>query len=327
MLSLALTFIVAAASVVPAFAAQRSFVSTSGVDNATCSLAAPCRSFAAAITTTDVGGEVIALESGGYGPATITKSISLIAAPGIFAGISVFIDSGITVNAPGATVEVRGLSINGLGGTRGVDAQQAGKLTVDHCVIANLDHGIYVNGPIDVRILDSMIRENATTGILLAAGAAVTVNRSTILGSGVGIHVLGYTGSTYTAVYINETVLSRNNTGVRVEAGLSARARAFVTSAMIVGNAGAGVYVQGDSGTTASASAAVSNSTVAGPSGVGLWASSPSANLVISNNTVTRNTIGLLQEGLADFLSLGNNAIYANGTQDVSGNIPGISLR
>jgi hypothetical protein len=66
---------------------------------------------------------------------------------------------------------------------------------------------------------------------------------------------------------------------------------------------------------------------VAGPSGVGLLATGAGANLVISNNTVTRNTVGLRQESGADFLSLGNNAVYANGTQDVSGNIPGIALR
>ena len=54
-------------------AAQRTFVSAGGVDNPNCSLAAPCRSFASAIAATLSGGEVIVLDSAGYGPVTITK--------------------------------------------------------------------------------------------------------------------------------------------------------------------------------------------------------------------------------------------------------------
>src|SRR5512138_668523 len=73
----------------PLCAAQRTFVSTSGVNNPACSLAAPCRDFAAAIAATSVNGEVIVLDSGGYGPVTITQSASIIAPPGVYAGISV----------------------------------------------------------------------------------------------------------------------------------------------------------------------------------------------------------------------------------------------
>ena len=53
------------------------------------------RQFNAAIAATTAGGEVVALDSAGYGPTTITGSIALIGAPGIHAGISVF--SGVFV--------------------------------------------------------------------------------------------------------------------------------------------------------------------------------------------------------------------------------------
>jgi len=61
---------------------------------------ATCRGFARAITQTNAGGKVIVLDSARYGPVTITKSISLIAPAGIYAGITVFSGDGVTVNAP-----------------------------------------------------------------------------------------------------------------------------------------------------------------------------------------------------------------------------------
>src|SRR6478672_2814060 len=76
--------------VAEAFAAPRTFVSVSaGNDVNPCSLTSPCRSFASAVLVTDLGGEVIALDSGGYGVVTLTQSISLIAPEGVFAGLTV----------------------------------------------------------------------------------------------------------------------------------------------------------------------------------------------------------------------------------------------
>src|SRR5207237_7514101 len=60
--------------------------------------------------------EVIVLDSAGYGPVTITKSVSLISPAGIYAGISVTSPAGVVVNAPSEVVTLRGLTINGGGG-------------------------------------------------------------------------------------------------------------------------------------------------------------------------------------------------------------------
>src|SRR5437588_3023774 len=103
--------------------AQRSFVSANhGNDANPCTATLPCRNFAAAITQTAAGGEVIALDSGGYGPVNIGSSISLIAPPGVYAGITAFSGDAITI-AAGASdvVTLRGLTLNGLGGHNGVD--------------------------------------------------------------------------------------------------------------------------------------------------------------------------------------------------------------
>ena len=74
-------------------AVQRAHVATYGLDSNTssgCSVANPCRFFQAATTVVDPNGEVVVLDSGGYGAVVLTKSISLIAPTGVYAGISAF---------------------------------------------------------------------------------------------------------------------------------------------------------------------------------------------------------------------------------------------
>src|SRR4029453_2440829 len=126
-----------------AAAAQRTFVSIGGNDaSTTCSLVAPCRSFSKAITVTDDNGEVIVLDSGGYGHVTIDRSVSLIAPPGIYAGISVFPgDNGIDVNGAGIKVALRGLTINGQGGDIGVYLSNGTELRIDGGTIAGAAGG------------------------------------------------------------------------------------------------------------------------------------------------------------------------------------------
>jgi hypothetical protein len=163
-----------------AFAAQRTFVATSGTGNPACSLVAPCRSFADAIVATNVGGEIVVLDSGGYGPVTITKSVSVISPPGIYAGISVFAgNDGVDVDAPGATVVLRGLSINGQGGAHGVLIKQAARVRIENCVISNMSSvGIYHqadNG--ETIVVDTIVRDNQDGLGLVAADAAITLDR------------------------------------------------------------------------------------------------------------------------------------------------------
>jgi hypothetical protein len=63
-------------------AAQRTFVSAgNGSDANACTRQAPCRNFGTAMAQTDSGGEVIVLDSGGYGVVTINQSVSIVAPP------------------------------------------------------------------------------------------------------------------------------------------------------------------------------------------------------------------------------------------------------
>ena len=93
--------------------APRTFVSGLRSDSNPCTRTAPCRNFAQAISQTSPGGEVVVLDSAGYGAFTITQAVSITAPPGVYAGISVFSGDGITITAGGSdTVILRGLTLN-----------------------------------------------------------------------------------------------------------------------------------------------------------------------------------------------------------------------
>ena len=74
-------FTLAFTSLVYAVAPQRTFVSAQTGNDANtannCSLTQPCRNFNAAIGVVNAGGEVVALDSGGYGATTISKAVTL----------------------------------------------------------------------------------------------------------------------------------------------------------------------------------------------------------------------------------------------------------
>src|SRR6476620_7753955 len=57
--------------------ATRTWVSGVGDDLNTCARDAPCKTFAGAISKTATGGEIDALDDGGFGAITITKPITI----------------------------------------------------------------------------------------------------------------------------------------------------------------------------------------------------------------------------------------------------------
>src|ERR1700688_5045195 len=126
--------------------ASRTFVSGVGADTGSCPLAAPCRTFAYALTQTAPSGEIIALSSAGYGAVTINQAVSIINTSN-FAGVTVASGNGITINA-GAndSVTLRGLTVDGGGtGSNGIVFNSGGKLTIDQCDVMNfVGSGIFM---------------------------------------------------------------------------------------------------------------------------------------------------------------------------------------
>src|SRR5438876_6786959 len=133
---------------VPGVFAQnnRSAVSLTGNDAATCTVPDPCRTFDVAISRINAGGEVIALSSAGYVPFTVNKSISIISPPAYHAAMAPTSGDAITVNVDNALIVVRGLTLNGsLGGVNGITFTGAStasntRLYVENCVISGFSN-------------------------------------------------------------------------------------------------------------------------------------------------------------------------------------------
>src|SRR5499425_2156218 len=105
-------FMVAFASIAQA-QASRTWVSGVGDDANPCSRTAPCKTWAGAISKTAVGGEIDALDPGGFGALTITKALTLDGGGGQVASTLVAGTNGIVVQAGGSEeVIIRNLRIN-----------------------------------------------------------------------------------------------------------------------------------------------------------------------------------------------------------------------
>src|SRR5687768_15574406 len=154
---------------------QRTFVSGLGSDANPCTRTDPCRTFAAAIAQTLPGGEVLALDTAGYGPVSIDKAISLISPPGVYAGITTTTGgtNAITVAAgSGDVVVLKGLSLSGLGiGNVGVLFTSGKTLRVEGVTISGFNNGILFTPTVTARlaVADSTIRDTLSNGIYATA--------------------------------------------------------------------------------------------------------------------------------------------------------------
>ena len=230
----------------------RSYISPSGSDNRPCSRNQPCRTFDGAMAKTDAGGEVVAMETGTYDPATITKSITLAAAPGADVSSRATAGSAVTVNAnTGDTVVLRGLRLGGPGknvvNTNGVLVNIESpscciSVSLENTIVTDFEEGVQMNIGVAGRLLvtDSVFRSNKTginfsaggteahgaavertkferndTGIVTSTGNPVTVSNSIASGNGVA-----FQANPGGKLDIFQSVITKNSTGVDANGGV-----------------------------------------------------------------------------------------------------------
>src|SRR5437588_8445661 len=153
--------------------ASRTWVSGVGDDANPCSRTAPCKTFAGAISKTAAGGEIDALDPGGFGAVTITKAITIDGGGGQVASVLVSGTNGIVVQANAQTdvVILRNLRINGIGsGLNGIRFLSGKDLNVENCFI----FGFTQNG-VDIalnqafagsaHIINTIIKNNGGVGV------------------------------------------------------------------------------------------------------------------------------------------------------------------
>lgn len=303
-------------------AAQRTFVSTGGFDTNPCSLTAPCRGFAQALTVTDAGGEVVVLDSGGYGAVAISQPVSIIAPAGVYAGISVFAGGptggqGVVINSGTGKVTLRGLTINNLGGTNGIAFNSGDALYLDQVVVSGFGSGsglIAATGAAiaSLFIQDSAFRDNATglkTGTT-AGTLTLNIERTMFERNAKGADLQGATKGA-----IHGSTFSGGATGVSaglVGSGLSVKVE--LRDCTLSDNSGSGVSAIATSPTTLSVVSSLVSGNV-----VGMQVTNGSNVVYVSDSTITRNATGLSASAGGLIASGGDNRLINNTTDGAFG--------
>jgi hypothetical protein len=268
--------------------ATRTWVSGVGDDVNPCSRTAPCKTFAGAISKTAAQGVINALDPGGFGAVTITKSIT-IDGTGTNASILSAGTNGIIINAGvNDTVIIRNVSIDGVNtGLNGIRILQAGKVKVDNVHIARVTQKGIDASPatttVKLAVNDTRIFAAAGGGIVLTPGATGAVTAT-----------------------VNDVDLNGNSVGMQV----NARAKATVSNSTASNNVGAGFSANGGSG----ASLTADNCNASNNGGAGFAAVNSGSQVVLSRSSSFNNSIGFQTLISGVIQSFGDNRNAGNGS-------------
>jgi hypothetical protein len=271
----------------------RTFVSQAGTDNPTCTITSPCRHFSAAVAATSLGGEVDALDPGGYGSFTITQAISIegqgwayVAPPANGAAI--------TINAGSGDVNIRGVSLNG--------------------VSVSGATGIQFNAGASLHVQNSVIRNFANDGILFAPSAASQLLVSNTLaadngGSGFRIFPSGTAAMT---VVLDHVAADHNAiNGIFVDSSTAQTLNVTVSDSVSASNAQDGMFVFAN-GPSTIINVLARNSTFAHNVFDGVQAVGPGATVRLTRSTITANGVGWGAGSSATVSSYADNNIDGN---------------
>jgi hypothetical protein len=270
--------------------ATRTWVSGVGDDANPCSRTAPCKTFAGAISKTAPGGEIDALDPGGFGALTITKSITLDGGGGQVASVLVAGTNGIVVAAGASDVVIiRNLRLDGLLGN-GSNPGNAGI------------NGIrFLSGAV-LSVEDCTIFGFSAAGIDAATGANSTLNvfNTNITNAANGIN-LEPSGGTLVGEADHTTIQKMSSNGIVTNAG---SVIFTVTNSNILNAASAGIKSAAAGTVLAVDSSSISSNNVAISTAGGL--------VRISRNVIYDNNTNFSIAG-GTVASAGNNNVAVNG--------------
>jgi hypothetical protein len=288
--------------------ATRTYVSAQkGSDGNLCTLDKPCRTFGRALTLVLAGGVVVALDSGDYEPMVIDKSVTVEAAPGVHAGITVNADSGpLTAAWVNSTTEcvvvLRGLTFNGIGNsaqTKGVLASYGvSSLHIENCVLNGLNVGIsFASAGGRLSVKDTIIRNAAV--VPGETSFAVSVGRT-------------QTPDSPLLALIDRCRFERFDWGV----GAGGKARVVVRDSIAAGNyVGFGTTTVKEKLLT---EMVIENCLVTGNDmGIRSYATAGTGIVRVSNSTITNNSTGVQAIGSGMILSRANNTLEGNESNGV----------
>jgi hypothetical protein len=277
----------------PAFAqATRTWVSGVGDDANPCSRTAPCKTFAGAISKTASNGEINAIDPGGFGAVTITKSITIDGA----AQQSSILASGTTgviINAAGIVVNLRNLSINGAATTAGsgVRILNAAAVNIDNCTIMNFTGTGTVGRAVSIETAVANVRVTVSNSLLYNMGNVAIQSAPTAGNVALNVH--------------NTRIYRGNSSAIN----LRNSTKGTISYCDLSNNgAGAGVTVESTGSEAMISNTVMANNQFGVISGVG--GGTPTTRLY--GCTITGNTSQGLLISSGSVFTHGNNAIRGN---------------
>lgn len=271
--------------------ATRTWVSGVGDDANPCSRTAPCKTFAGAISKTATGGIINAMDDGGFGTLTITKSITVDGGhhtAGMLASGGI---NGVLINGAGAKVVLRNLDIEGNGTTLGLNGVRI--LNAANVRIQNSDIGFFSRSGVDVSLssgiatkvilVGNTIHHNGGTGVNVAPGNLANAKLG-LRGNSIDDNTCGITATTF---------------GMDGGFNFNAACATADSSQPISGRATINAFQNGLSENTS----------------VGVLSRGDKGTVRLGGNEVTGSSTGILAlDTGATLLSFGNNMVTGNST-------------
>jgi hypothetical protein len=280
------------------------WVSSTGSDGANCDRPTPCASFFGAYNKTTAGGEITCADSGSYGGMIIRQSLTINCEGNIGsnnAGSAAF----ITVAGTSVTVTLRGLDMDGGGGTSGAPcsgsdsgmvaftgsgALHLQKMKINNLTGPNCGVQFSPSGSATLDITDCDITDNGGSG--LSAGVYVSPP------SGITAHVL-----------IDHSRINNNYFGIIFDGTQGGIIQGTISDSVVSNNVENGITAS----TTSSNVLLVIDQTKVVGNFHGLVAGGSAAAMMVRNTTITGNTAaGLFSVNGGQLFSYGNNSVDGN---------------
>lgn len=271
----------------------QTFVSAkNGVDGNPCTFTLPCRNLASAHSIVAAGGRVTIVDSGDYAEVTVTKSVSIEAAPGVMAVVkNSTAPTLITINAGSADkVFLQGLHFRGVSST-------------------NLRSVLHFSGAL-VSISNCSMEGFASEGFRAQASGQLMIAQTTIRNNGTGV-VLSPSSGGLLMVNIESSLIEKSNfNGINASGSSNATLRLTIRDTNLAHNLGAGLRAIGDP-TNSAVECMVENSVSFG-NGVGLNVERTGSVIRVSSSTIVGNGLGLQISNLGQIFTRGNNTLEGN---------------
>ena len=267
----------------------RTYVAANGTDMNSCVFTSPCGSISRALTSTISGGTVSCIDSGEFGNATITISVTIDCA-----GTSAELGS-LTINGAGILVTLKNLTI-AQGSPTGITYQEGAGLILDN-----------------VRIITSITAISVTP----TTAAKLVVSNSVFGNNNSGVVIKPGAGGSVFASFDHVTVANNTGGGMKTDT-TSGPITVDISNSTVSNNTGNGMNAVGGAGGPNMLS--IKNSVIAASGAAGIQANGSTAAALVNNTLLDSNASGataVLNGGRV--LTYGNNSIVGSSGSGFTG--------